>query len=66
MDLAAIPAFADHQTFHVVIESPRGSALKLKYEPRWQAMTADTQPRRSDTFLASRMGPGGGAAMGGG
>jgi inorganic pyrophosphatase len=39
MDLAAIPAFADHQTFHVVIESPRGSALKLKYEPRWQAMS---------------------------
>jgi len=39
MNLAAIPAFADHETFHVVVESPRGSSLKLKYEPRWQAMS---------------------------
>jgi hypothetical protein len=34
MDLAAIPTFASDTTFHVVVESPRGSAVKLKYEPR--------------------------------
>lgn len=37
--MRAIPAFADGDTFHVVIEAPRGSALKFKYEPRWQAMS---------------------------
>jgi inorganic pyrophosphatase len=39
MNLAAIPAMTGDTTFHVVVESPRGSALKLKYEPRWQTMT---------------------------
>jgi inorganic pyrophosphatase len=39
MDLASIPAFATADTFHVVIETPRGSTLKLKYDSRWQAMT---------------------------
>ena len=39
MDLNMIPTFADGSTFHVVVESPRGSNVKLKYESRWQAMS---------------------------
>ena len=38
MNLADVPAMASDETFHVVIESPRGSALKLKYEPKWRTM----------------------------
>ena len=38
MDLNRIPAL-DGDTVHVVVESPRGSALKLKYEEAWQAMS---------------------------
>ena len=39
MNLSLIPTFADNDVFHVVIEAPRGSTLKFKYEPRWQAMS---------------------------
>jgi inorganic pyrophosphatase len=39
MNLDAIPAFASADTFHVVVETPRGSTLKLKYEARWEAMS---------------------------
>jgi inorganic pyrophosphatase len=39
MDLSSIPAFATDDTFHVVVETPRGASLKLKYEPRWETMT---------------------------
>ncbi len=40
MNLAAIPALVDADIFHVVVESPRGSQLKLKYEARWDVMSA--------------------------
>jgi inorganic pyrophosphatase len=38
MNLQTLPTFGDGDTFHVVIESPRGSSLKLKYVPDWEAM----------------------------
>jgi inorganic pyrophosphatase len=37
-DLTALPAFADEGAIHVVIESPRGSALKFKYDPKLGAI----------------------------
>jgi inorganic pyrophosphatase len=39
MNLAAIPAFVSGDIFRVVVEAPRGSNLKLKYEPEWETMT---------------------------
>ena len=39
MNLAGIPAFESDDIFHVIVESPRGSTLKLKYEPQWEAMS---------------------------
>jgi inorganic pyrophosphatase len=38
MDLTTIPTFARGDILHIVVEAPRGSTLKLKYEPRWEMM----------------------------
>jgi len=38
MNLQSLPPFAGQDFFHVVIESPHGSTLKLKYCEQWQAM----------------------------
>jgi inorganic pyrophosphatase len=39
MDLANLPAMITRQTFRVVVESPRGSTVKLKFDPKLGVMT---------------------------
>jgi inorganic pyrophosphatase len=38
-DFTSLPTRGEEDTFHVVIESPRGSRVKLKYEPELGAFT---------------------------
>jgi hypothetical protein len=53
MDLTTIATFSTLDVFHVVVESPRGSALKLKYEPRWETMSI-TRPRAFEAAARRR------------
>jgi len=50
MNLAAIPALASDDIFHVIVEAPRGSTLKLKYEPQWEAMSVSRPLPAGVTF----------------
>lgn len=38
-DLAKVPAFSSDDLFHVVVECPRGSAVKWKYDPELGVMS---------------------------
>jgi len=38
-NLLSLPAFVDDDVFNVVVESPRGAAVKLKYDPDAEAMS---------------------------
>ena len=50
MNLLTIPTFGAAGVFHVVVESQRGTALKLKYDARWNAMTVSRPLTLGTTF----------------
>ena len=65
MNLHDVPAFATDNWIHVVVEAPRDSVLKLKYEPQWQAMSV-SRPLPAGLkfpfdwgFIPSTLGPDG-------
>jgi len=60
-DLIKLPTFVDKHVFHVVVESPRCSAIKLKYDPDLGAMSLSrplvlgiTHPHDSEFIPSTR------------
>ena len=49
-NLDRLDAFARDDIFHVVVESPRGSAVKLKYDPKLGAMSVSRPLNLGVTF----------------
>ena len=48
--LDRLKAFAHDDTFHVVVESPRGAAVKLKYDAKLEAMIVSRPLNAGITF----------------
>ncbi len=54
-DLHTLKTFDGEDVFHVVVESPRGSVVKLKYSPDLGAMSISRPFRRFGAVSSSRL-----------